>query len=395
MPTSTLIIRATFVMCGCIGSTHARELFYFISHGDNNSTTSIDGAMSFWRIPNKGATDAAAGLDATLEIRANGLDRQANKMSEYILEAVAMNASAIVTTLIDRALPAIRTAIAAGIPVYGFNSGFDTVSKYPVLRGRAQYMTPDATCADVKNAYASAKCCQDETRSFDLSKTALVYHEPAPELDGVTTYVGQDELFAGMVAGERAAADGVTSALCLVHEPFSRHIVERCEGYSSVVANTTTLDISPYYQPTLSMFESWPGDPVNDPLLNFTIGLLAAHPGRAVQVVTPVQCLYFATALTAHALGIWTYVPLESIEQVYLSCFDTFPDPNWFNNVKSGRVKFTINQGPYLQGFHAVTAAILNTRYNIKHYGNILTGPDIIDASNVNAYEAAALAGYA
>lgn len=364
---------------------------YFIHHGPSNSTDAI--ANPFFGVVNKGATDAASEAGEELKINVVGPGAsQATNYNYLIDEAIAKNASAIATSVNAFSKPSVDAAVAAGIPVFTFNVGFEYGSIYPTTRGRVQYVSTNATCKDAQEAYRTSSCCGDSEKKFQVSGN-LMYVEPPPILQ-VESYFGQDDFLAGQVAGERAKQDGVTSALCILHEPFAQQLVNRCNGYTLQVPDTTVIDVL-QYPAYFSMFPGWPGDPVNDPLMNKTVEILKTHPGIAVQTLSPVHCLYFATAIAAHNVAGWTYVPLETLSTVYLSCFDMFPDPNWFNNIKQGIVKFTIDQGAYLQGYHSIKAAILKYKHGIKHYGNILTGPRVVDASNVASVEAAAMAGYA
>ena len=52
---------------------------------------------------------------------------------------------------------------------------------------------------------------------------------------GALMHVGQPEFLAGQKAGERAAAEGATNAICLNQESFNTALVDRCEGYGTAV----------------------------------------------------------------------------------------------------------------------------------------------------------------
>lgn len=380
-----------FRLIAIIGNFARGTVVHFIHHGPSNSTNAI--ANPFFGVVNKGAVDAGEALGATVLVRALGPGGgTGSDWSVLVDAAVADNASAIVTSVTSNMKPCIVAAVEAGIPVYAINMGIEHMAKYPVMRGRVQYMTSSATCGDIKTSFQASSCCNPHSDANPFALTGpAAFTEPPADIP-VKAYIGQDDYLAGRVAGQRAASDGVTQALCILHEPFADNLVARCSGYSDLVKSTTVVDVLAF-PATFSVLGAWPGDPLNDPLLNKTVELLVSHPGVAIQTLSPVHCLYFATAIAAHTFGLWNYAP--SAAATYLSCFDTFADPNWFNNVKTGIVKFTIDQGAYLQGYHSVSAAILQARHGIAHYGNILTGPKVVDSTNVAAVEVAALAGYA
>ena len=78
--------------------------------------------------------------------------------------------------------PAIKAAVAAGVPVITMNSGLE-------------------------------------------SSASL----------GALMHVGQPEYLAGQSAGARAKAEGATKALCMIQEAYNTALVDRCEGYGESV----------------------------------------------------------------------------------------------------------------------------------------------------------------
>jgi simple sugar transport system substrate-binding protein len=96
-----------------------------------------------------------------------------------VRSAVSGKVTGIAVTLADPAVmaPAVRGAVAAGIPVAAVNSGI----------------------ADWK---------------------AL----------GVMEYFGQDETIAGLAAGERFTHEGAQNTLCVIHEPGHVGLEARCDG---------------------------------------------------------------------------------------------------------------------------------------------------------------------
>jgi simple sugar transport system substrate-binding protein len=166
------------------GAAHA-ERYVMITH--------TQGTDPFWPVVEKGGRDAAEAVGATLEYNFDVSGDMA-AMAQLIEAAAATQPDGIIVSLPDAdALgPAIRSAVADGIPVVTMNSGLE----------------------------ASAEL-------------------------GALMHVGQPERLAGQKAGERAAAEGVTNGLCLNQEAFNTALVDRCTGYfEGVGGDLNMIDVS-------------------------------------------------------------------------------------------------------------------------------------------------------
>lgn len=137
-------------------------------------------ASGFWSVAKKGADDADADLaDTTVEYRApETYDMVA--MAQLLDAAIASKPDGLAVSIPDPdALgPAIRNAIAAGIPVISLNSGVEVAKSL-----------------------------------------------------GVLVHVGQTEFEAGIGGGEKMKALGVTKAACLNQEVGNVALDLRCEGF--------------------------------------------------------------------------------------------------------------------------------------------------------------------
>ncbi|MBF9057346.1 substrate-binding domain-containing protein [Rhodobacterales bacterium HKCCA1065] len=166
------------------GAAHA-ERYVMITH--------TQGTDPFWPVVEKGGRDAAEAVGATLEYNFDVSGDMA-AMAQLIEAAAATQPDGIIVSLPDAdALgPAIRSAVADGIPVITMNSGLE----------------------------ASAEL-------------------------GALMHVGQPERLAGQKAGERAAAEGVTNGLCLNQEAFNTALVDRCTGYfEGIGGDLNMIDVS-------------------------------------------------------------------------------------------------------------------------------------------------------
>lgn len=155
--------------------------------------THTQGTDPFWPVVEKGGRDAAAAVGATLEYNFDVSGDMA-AMAALIEAAAASQPDGIIVSLPDAAAlgPAIKAAVADGIPVVTMNSGL----------------------------------------------------ESSKEL-GALMHVGQPERDAGFAAGQRAMSEGVTNGLCLNQEAFNTALVDRCTGYFDAMGKELNqIDVS-------------------------------------------------------------------------------------------------------------------------------------------------------
>jgi len=157
----------------------ARDLrFVVVSHGQASDP--------FWSVVKNGVDQAADDLGIKVEYQApQTFDMVA--MSQLIDAAVASSPDGLIVSIPDAdALgPAIKSAIADGIPVISMNSGYDV----------------------------------------------------AAEL-GIMVHVGQTEYEAGYGGGQRMAAAGVTEAICVNQEIGNVALDQRCEGFADALSES-------------------------------------------------------------------------------------------------------------------------------------------------------------
>ena len=156
-------------------STAFAERYVMVTHGEGNDP--------FWPVVQKGGEDAARAIGADFEYIYNPSADMAD-MASSIQAAAATSPDGMVISLPDPDSlgPAIKAAVAAGVPVITMNSGLE-------------------------------------------SSASL----------GALMHVGQPEYLAGQSAGARAKAEGATKALCMIQEAYNTALVDRCEGYGEAV----------------------------------------------------------------------------------------------------------------------------------------------------------------
>ena len=158
-----------------ITSSAFAERYVMVTHGEGNDP--------FWPVVQKGGEDAARAIGADFEYIYNPSADMAD-MASSIQAAAATSPDGMVISLPDPDSlgPAIKAAVAAGVPVITMNSGLE-------------------------------------------NSAAL----------GALMHVGQPEYLAGQKAGARAKAEGATKALCMIQEAYNTALVDRCEGYGEAV----------------------------------------------------------------------------------------------------------------------------------------------------------------
>ena len=281
------------------------------SAGDGGTTRDItievvvhgQASDPFWSVVANGVEAAANDLGVTANYRApQSEDLDVVAMAQLIDTAVAAEPDGIIVSIpdADALRGPIEAAIAAGIPVLSINSGSDVFK--------------------------------------DL---------------GLLTHVGQTEFEAGVGAGERMAAEGVTNTLCVNQEVGNAALDLRCEGFAEglggVPSEVIAVDLSDPASSQAAIEAALSADPSVDGIL--TLGPTGAAP-----------------ALLA----------LEGNDAVKLATFDLSPEV--LTAIDEGRMLFAIDQQQYLQGYMGVSIMTLSAQYGLLLGGGdvVRTGPGFV-----------------
>lgn len=184
---------------------------------------------------------------------------------------------------------------------------------------------------------------------------------------GAMNYVGSDDYKAGVAAGEYFAENGETNLVCINTLPGAANIEAHCKGMTDgITAKGGTGDTLPL------------------PATSFGNSTAVAQAVKAYLLQHPeITGVYTIGNVDANS-AINGIMQAGKAGQVKVGGVNM--DETILNNIKTGSQMFTIDQQGYLQGYLAVS--ILNGHVN---YGlsvptrEILTGPGIVDASNVDA----------
>ena len=175
---------------------------------------------------------------------------------------------------------------------------------------------------------------------------------------GALMYFGSDEDLAGQTAGKRIADSGGKKALCVIQEEGSVALEARCAGVKKSLANTENIQVNG--RDLASVTSSLQGKLSQDKSIDNSVTL-----GAPIAMAT-----------------------LQSMEQsgssAKLVTFDLNPEAA--QAIKDGKIEFSIDQQPYVQGYMAVTSLYLYLKNGNDIGGGqaVLTGPSFVDSSNID-----------
>jgi simple sugar transport system substrate-binding protein len=175
---------------------------------------------------------------------------------------------------------------------------------------------------------------------------------------GIGMYFGSDETLAGQTVGSKITQETPGHTICIIQEQGQVQLEDRCAGVAE-----TDPDIENLYVNGRDL-----------PAVQQTIGAKLQQDPSITNVVT----LGADIALAAQK------AKTDAGSQANIVTFDLNADVA--KAIQSGDIAFSVDQQPYVQGYMAVTALWLNlTNGNdIGGGGPVLTGPSIVDDSNID-----------
>jgi simple sugar transport system substrate-binding protein len=299
-----VLLLSSVAMIGTASAQDGDQLrFVVVTHGQ--------AADPFWSVVQKGTDQASQDLGVTVEYQApSTYDMVA--MSQLIDAAVASEPDGLVVSIpdADALSPSITAAVEAGIPVISINSGADV----------------------------------------------------APDL-GILTHVGQTEYDAGLGGGQRMGEEGVTTAICLIHEAGNAGLEERCRGFTEGLAEsggTVEQLVVDLNNPTEAQ-QRVEAALTSNPDIN---GIMALGPTGAQPALMAIQ-----------SAGV--------SDTVKLATFDLSPEV--LQGIQDGTVLFAIDQQQYMQGYLPIVLLTLYARNgNMVANDVVMTGPGFVDSTNVD-----------
>jgi simple sugar transport system substrate-binding protein len=206
--------------------------------------------------------------------------------------------------------------------------------------------TPDAIGPTVQDAVDAGI----PTVAFNAGITAYTTY-------GISMYFGSDEDLAGQTVGTKIGQESPGHTVCVIQEQGQVQLEARCAGVAKTFPDTEILYVNGRDLPAVQQ----------------TIGAKLQQDASITNVVTLGADIALAAQQSAADAG----------SQTNIVTFDLNADVA--KQIESGGILFSVDQQPYVQGYMAVTALWLNlTNGNdIGGGGPVLTGPSIVDESNI------------
>ncbi|SHN83341.1 monosaccharide ABC transporter substrate-binding protein, CUT2 family (TC 3.A.1.2.-) [Geodermatophilus obscurus] len=177
---------------------------------------------------------------------------------------------------------------------------------------------------------------------------------------GVSMYFGSNEDLAGQAVGTQLAETGSTGkTVCVIQEQGQVQLETRCAGVAKTYPDTEILYVNGRDLPSVQQ----------------TIGAKLQQDPSVTAIVALGADIALASQQSKDDVG----------SQAAIATFDLNQDVA--QQIQSGGIAFSVDQQPFVQGYMAVTSLWLNiTNGNdIGGGGPVLTGPSIVDSSNIDA----------
>jgi simple sugar transport system substrate-binding protein len=175
---------------------------------------------------------------------------------------------------------------------------------------------------------------------------------------GIGMYFGSDETLAGQTVGRKITSETPGHTVCVIQEQGQVQLEARCAGVKQGNPDTEILYVNGRDLPSVQQ----------------TIGAKLQQDPNIKSVVTLGADIALAAQQAQTSAG----------SHASVATFDLNADVA--KQIQSGGIAFSVDQQPYVQGYMAVTALWLNlTNGNdIGGGGPVLTGPSIVDKSNID-----------
>jgi simple sugar transport system substrate-binding protein len=175
---------------------------------------------------------------------------------------------------------------------------------------------------------------------------------------GASMYFGSDENLAGTAAGKRIAAAGAKHPLCVIQAQGSVALEARCAGVKAAVPGTENINVNG----------------ADDSAVVSTLQAKLSQDKSIDYIVTLGAPIAIDAEKAMDASG----------SDAKLITFDL--NIQAAKDIQDGKIEFSIDQQPYVQGFLAVTSLYLTLKNGNDIGGGraVLTGPSFVDKSNID-----------
>jgi simple sugar transport system substrate-binding protein len=175
---------------------------------------------------------------------------------------------------------------------------------------------------------------------------------------GALMYFGSDENLAGQTGGARIVKDGAKHPLCVIQAAGSVALEARCAGIKSAASSTENIQVNGADDP--SVVSALQAKLQQDSSIDYIVTLGAPIALDAMKAIS------------------------QASSKAKLITFDLNADAA--QAIKDGKIQFSIDQQPYVQGYMAIESL-----YLLKKNGNdigggkpVLTGPSFVDSTNID-----------
>lgn len=181
---------------------------------------------------------------------------------------------------------------------------------------------------------------------------------------GAIAFVGQDPYHTGEVAGQRFVAKGAKHVLCLNHVPGNPSLETTCNGLKDVLTRAgatmqvLNIPIEQSQNPTA--------------IVQAIEGVLQASPDiDAIYTFGPDKAVQAGTAMDEIGLTGKIMLGTSNLSSATLQM------------LQDGKLDFTLDGQPYLQGFYTVMIAAQYLKYGMLPGANMITGPVVVDKESL------------
>jgi len=175
---------------------------------------------------------------------------------------------------------------------------------------------------------------------------------------GALMYFGSDENLAGTTAGKRIGEAGAKHPLCVIQAAGSVALEARCAGVKSAVPGTENIQVNG----------------ADDSAVVSTLQAKLSQDKSIDYIVT------LGAPIAVDALKAMD----QASSSAKLITFDLNAEAA--QDIKDGKIEFSIDQQPYVQGYMAVTSLYLYLKNGNDIGGGkaVLTGPSFVDKINID-----------
>lgn len=175
---------------------------------------------------------------------------------------------------------------------------------------------------------------------------------------GALMYFGSDESLAGQQAGQRITQSGGKHPLCVIQQSGSVALEARCAGVKQTASGAENIQVNGADDAAVTT--TLQAKLSQDKSIDWIVTLGAPQAIDAIKAVS------------------------QANSQAKIATFDLNQEAA--QDISDGKIQFSIDQQPYVQGYMAVTSLYLYLKNGNDIGGGkaVLTGPSFVDKTNID-----------